>query len=132
MLKYAYDNPEIPEIMLAYDSLTYIIIGMLDIGVNYQGWNFNRAKNFLSQYFDMSDDQIKDLMYDVTEIPGNYLMYFFSCYQFRDLMDEFEKLMGDDYSDKLYHTVVLNAGAVSFDVLEYRLKDYYIENKLNK
>ncbi len=129
---YVFDDPKVDEIMLAYDSLTYLIIGMLDIGVNYQGWDFEDSKKFIGQYFSLEDEEIKDLMYDVTEIPGNYLMYYFSCFQFRDLMDEFEGLMEEDYSDKLYHTVVLNAGSVSFDVLEYCLKDYYIENKLNK
>lgn len=129
---YVYEDPEIDDIMLAADSLTYIIIGMLDIGVNYNGWNYEECKKFLSQYFVLDDEQIKDIMYDVTEIPGNYLMYYFSCYQLRDLMAEFEDLMGDDYSDKLYHKVILDAGSVSFDVLEYCLTDYYVENKLNK
>ena len=48
-----------------------------------------------------------------------------------DLKDNFKKLMGDDYSDKLFHTIILDAGSVSFEVLEYCLTDYYIQNKAN-
>lgn len=132
VLNYVYDDPKVSETLLAYNSLTYLIIGMVDIGVNYYGWDFTKTKNFVGQYFMMDDDEIKDLMYDVTEIPTNYLMYYFSCFQFRDLMAEFKDLMGEEYSDKLYHTIVLNAGSVSFDVLRYCLKDYYIENVANK
>lgn len=132
VLNYVYDDPSYSELLLAYDSITYLCFGAVDIGVNYYGWDFEDVKKYLGQYFNIDDESIKEIMYDMTEIPTNYLMYFFSCYQFRDLMEDFKDLMGDEYSDKLFHTIVLDCGAVTFDVLEYRLKAYYVENVLNK
>ncbi len=131
ILKYVIEDEKMSEIMLAYNSLTYLLIGMVDIGVNYYGWDYNAVYSFLTKYLQVDEEACRDIMYDVTEIPTNYLMYYFSCYQFMDLKANFKKLMGDDYSDKLFHTIVLDAGSVSFEVLEYCLTDYYIQNKAN-
>lgn len=123
VLTYVFDESYY-DIMLRSNSTTYLIIGMLDIGVNYYGWSLEEADNFLSQYFSLEADELLDLYYDVTEIPTNYLMYYFSVFQFEDIQDDFKSLMGDEYSDLLYHTAVLNAGSCSFDVLRYYVLDY--------
>lgn len=112
------------EISLKCDSLTYLIIGMLDIGVNYYGWDLKEADNFLSSYFSLTQEELLDLYYDVTEIPTNYLMYYYSVFRLEDMKTNFKKIMGDKYSDKLFHQIVLETGACPWDVLEYRLNDY--------
>jgi uncharacterized protein (DUF885 family) len=118
-------KPSAIEAFQFYDSLSYVILGLLDIGINYDGWSLNQAKKFINTYFNgIDDDKITDMYYELTEIPTNYLQYYFSYYQVQDLKASFKKKMGKNYSDLLFHEVYLKTGPASFAILKKQYENY--------
>lgn len=107
-----------------YDSLTYLVLGLLDIGINYEGWTTDEAYRFLTQYFDIDEETSTEMYYDLTEIPTNYLQYYFSYFQLQDLKTNFKKKMGSQYSDLLFHQIFLETGPASFAILEEQYENY--------
>lgn len=107
-----------------YDSASYIILGLADIGVNYEGWDITETVNFVGQYFTITEEEVTDIYYDLTEIPTNYLQYYFSYYQVKDLKSSFKLAMGSEYSDYLFHKIYLETGPTSFTILKQQYEKY--------
>lgn len=107
-----------------YDSLSYIILGLLDIGINYEGWNEDASFKFIKNYFNITSEQAKEMYYELTEIPTNYLQYYFSYYQVQDLKANFKKKMGNKYTDYLFHQIYLQTGPSSFTILKKQYDNY--------
>lgn len=108
-----------------YDSLTYVYLGLLDIGINYEGWSEQQAYDFVSSIFvGITRNESDEMYYDLTEIPTNYLQYYFSYYQVQDLKNSFKEKMGSNYSDKLFHTIYLETGPSSFTILKEQYENY--------
>lgn len=117
-------QPSVAKAFEFNDSVTYIIIGLADIGINYDGWSIEETGYFLTQYFNLAEEEIIDIYYDMTEIPTNYLQYYFSYYQMKDLNDYFKTAMGADYSDYLFHKIFLETGPTSFNILKDQYTKY--------
>ncbi len=117
-------RPSVMKSFEFYDSAVYIIIGLADIGINYDGWSIEETGNFLSQYLSLDEEKIVDIFYDMTEIPTNYLQYYFSYYQMKDLKTYFKNGMGSDYTDYLFHKIFLETGPTSFNILKDQYTKY--------
>lgn len=107
-----------------FDSINYVILGLADIGINYEGWSEVEMGEFLREYFMLTDDEIHELFFDLVEVPTNYLQYYFSYYQLKDLKTMFKEQLGMDYSDMLFHTVILETGPAPFHILQEQLENY--------
>lgn len=119
-----YVNQSAVRVFEFYDSATYLILGLVDIGINYEGWSMTRVGNYLRTYFDLTPEEVEDIFYDLTEVPTNYLQYYFSYYQLQDIKTEFKEKMGSSYTDLLFHTIFLETGPVSFDILREQYTNY--------
>ena len=110
----------------------------IDIGINYEGWG---VEQIIEQYgltmedvnsgqYTWSDgdvvslDDFEEIYYFYVEVPTNYLMYFFSSAQILDIKDDFKEAMGVYYSDKLFHTILLETGDTSWPVIRKVFDDY--------
>ncbi|MFA6890010.1 MAG: DUF885 family protein [Bacilli bacterium] len=106
------------------DSISYVILGLADIGINYEGWTIEELGDYLDDYFMLTSEELTDIYYDMTEIPTNYLQYYFSYYQMKDLKAEFKNKMGNEYSDYQFHLVFLETGPTSFNILKEQYQQY--------
>ena len=72
----------------------------------------------------VSIDDFEEIYYFYVEVPTNYLMYFFSCAQIMDIKAEFKEEMGVYYSDKLFHTILLETGDASWPIIKKAFDEY--------
>ena len=107
-----------------YDTLSYLYLGILDIGINYEGWSIEEASKYLMDLYKISNKDAEDLYYQLIEVPTNYLEYFFSYYQVQDLKTYFKGIMGNKYSDYLFHKIYLDTGPAPFSILKEQYKNH--------
>lgn len=141
VVKYALPNSYSAQQIALLDPASSLFSCKLDLGINYLGWTVEDViKEYGLTVKDVEDEKytftngekvtmeyFENLYYTFVEIPTNYLMYFFSACQILDIKEEFKDEMGLYYSDLLFHTIYLETGEVSFDILrnvyhEYALK----------
>ena len=124
VVKYAGANDYIQDILMIHNSFAYVILGRVDIGINYEGWNIEECERFLGKYFNLDTIDVEDIYYDMLEVPTNYLQYYYSYYQIIDLQEDFKEMMGNEYSDYLFHKIYLDTGPASFAILALEYQKY--------
>ena len=105
------------------------IYALVDIGVNYDCWDMEELTDFLCTYYgDNVDDAAEEIMGIVTDDPANYLQYVVGYISFMDLRSQAEKELGDSFSQKEFHTFLLDIGPASFPVIE-KYMDKWIDTQ---
>jgi uncharacterized protein (DUF885 family) len=113
---YEYQDPNEANAQAAYLRFMYELDARVDIGVNYQGWSEDQVSDYMSQYSMQSTAQS---LYDtVLKEPMSYLPYGLGCTEFTNLRSQAEQKLGDSFNVEQFHEAILDAGPVSFDVLE--------------
>ena len=111
------------------DRLTAVFICLMDIGIHYDGWDYNEYKEYWNENFgEVSEDTMLEQYNLFIETPTNYLQYYLSGFLFQDLYNKAEEKLGDKFSAVDFHDVILSTGPSSFNILEKQV-DTYISNK---
>ncbi len=101
------------------NSLDYLILGLADIYINYYNYSISQFERFINTYYGpLGSSELQNLYYDLIEVPTNYLKYYYSYYKIQDMKTAFKEKMGNKYSDLLFHTIYLETGPCSLDILE--------------
>ena len=105
--------------------ITLALYGRIDLGIHYEGWTTDDVTEFLSDYGLDDDETVHSVFRAIVSDPASYLPYCIGYMEFKELRDDTEETMGDDFNLKEFHQCILNIGPCSFDVLEkYIQKDY--------
>ena len=115
------------EMIYLDDVFTYIVCSRLDIGVNYEGWDINDAKNYLSDYLYVTDELVRDLYYSAIADPGVYIPYTYGQLRMWELREMAEDELGKSFDVKEYHEFLTDLGIVSFDIIEDELENWLDE-----
>lgn len=121
---YSYDisglDENVAEFAKQYSILTLCLYAQMDIGVNYDGWDLEELKSFLSDY-GITDEEAAKSVYDlVIDDPANYLQYVIGYIEFAQLRSTAENTLGDKFNLKEFHTFLLDIGPAPF----YLISDY--------
>lgn len=109
------------------DRLTSVFVCLMDIGIHYDGWDYDDYKEYWNQNFgEVSEDSMLEQYNLFLETPTNYLQYYLSGFLFQDLYDKAEDKLNDKFSAVKFHDVILSTGPASFKILEKQV-DKYIE-----
>lgn len=127
---YSYDmadfNSKLADFMQANMIATQCLYSLTDIGINYHGWTLKDTKNFWSVYG--VDGETAKLIHDMLVAePGAYLPYSIGCLELLQLREKAEEALGDSFVAKDFHQVILEAGAMPFDMLEVFVDEYISE-----
>ncbi len=126
--RYAYDYSERSEDVAKVDAAnnlaTLALHGIIDIGVNYEGWTREELSQYMAGFFEV-DDELVDTMYTaMVEEPGNYLSYVVGCAEFLEPPGE----GGGDPGRRLFGEGVPSFPAgdepVPFPVLEKHMESW--------
>ncbi len=105
--------------------ITLALYGRIDLGIHYEGWTEEDVAEFLSDYGFDDDETVHSVFRAIVADPASYLPYCIGYMEFKELRDNTEETMGDDFDLKQFHQCILNIGPCSFDILEkYIQKDY--------
>ena len=89
---------------------------VIDTGIHYYGWNFEKCFNFMKKNTTFSDNEIEVEIYRYSVYAGQALAYKIGELKFKELRKYF--LDNNKGSIKDFHKKVLQWGACSLDLLE--------------
>jgi uncharacterized protein (DUF885 family) len=117
---YKYTGASEGEIAVLQNNMiaTLCLYGLSDIGVHYNGWDENALYDFLKAYGTWDRTAVTSLYEAIVDEPASYLKYAAGYMEFALLKEKFRELDGDNYTDKRFHTFVLDMGNAPFSVLE--------------
>lgn len=131
MLSYDYaglDQNTSRALMLNQDA-TLSLYATIDMGVHYDGWSLAETADFLGGYGITQTSVISNIYQAIIENPANYLKYYIGYLGFLELKEQAKTYLGNDYSELMFHTAVLNMGSAPFYILEkYFIKFYNAAN----
>jgi len=132
---YSYAYADLDEDLLAIlqleSSFSLAISCIIDIGVNYNGWDLDYTGTYLSLLGISDPETVSSIYYAVIESPANYLRYYYGYLNFEDLRTKTQEALGKNFDLQDFHRIILEIGPCSFPILEKYI-DIYIEEELSK
>ncbi len=131
MLSYHYAglDEKLASALMKNQDATLSLYATIDMGIHYDGWELGDAANFLSAYGITNTSVISKIYQVIIENPGNYLKYYIGYLEFLQLKEQAKEYYQNDYSEKLFHTAVLDMGSSPFYIMEKYLPRYYDSKK---
>lgn len=133
----AYDALEMLDIPNEYkgiariDSITFnshILYSIIDLGVNYFGWNVKTLAKKLDNL--MLDSSMAQDLYDtVVAMPGVFVRYGVGFVSHLNLRKKAMDELGDKFDFVAYDRAIIENGPLPFAILEGAVEDYINENK---
>ena len=120
---YAYttDNGLSPELgqLLAYNaSSTLGLHALLDININYYGWDKEQVAAYLSETFGITDRDVTDSIYQyMLSAPVNYLDYYVGYLELRHMKEQAERTLKKNFNLKEFNQLILDIGPAPFTVI---------------
>lgn len=123
------DNAQ--KVMLYEEELNYLIMGRIDVGVNYEGWDKADTREYLQDFYgaDIEDSSVEYYYYAVIGDPGTILPYGVGLAKMLDLRERAEKKLGSKFSLYKFHQFINSCGIAPFSVYESRLNSWIATQK---
>lgn len=125
--KYVDGNEEQMKMLELYQlnqDITQCLISLMDIGIHYEGWSYEKYVQEIKQYFDMDDESLKQQYDLIVETPTNYLHYYLNGMKYQDLYDHAKDQLGDQFNAVEFNKVLLETGPSSLSILEKQVEKY--------
>lgn len=110
-------------------SFSLCVHGLLDIGINYDGWSKEQAGQFISSCFHVDDDTVTELWQVMIDNPTNYLEYCGGYVEYMEMREQAEEALGDRFSPLDFHRFLLDIGPVPFSVIRPRFAEWLREQE---
>ena len=120
------EGGEIPDPVLEMERLnaemSYALVTMMDIDVNYYGLS---REEFTGQYGSYFAEGFADTYYDLMRLePTAYLSYYVGWMKIEALKEQAEKALDDAYTDLGFHTALLQSGSVPYFIVERNVQSW--------
>ena len=126
MMSYYYAplSKEQATLMQKNNSVILGLYALADMGIHYEGWTLLETISFFRSYGITDTDSIETIYELIIADPANYLKYYIGYVEFLELKKDALKEWGDDFSQKRFHTAVLDIGPAPFELIHnYILND---------
>lgn len=131
---YSLDNgldSQVSQILGHNSSAMLGLHALLDLNVNYYGWNKDQVAEYLEKYYGIQDQEVVDSLYTaVIATPTNYLEYYVGYLEITQMKDFAQDTLGDKFQLKEFHTFLLNLGPAPFTVIEPYFKSWLVSQQL--
>ncbi len=131
-LKCDLDGRENADIIMQLNNIDqefgYLMAERVDLGVNYEGWTYDDALDYLSEW-GMGEDALEYWFDAATGDPGIFLSYSVGYYEMNELREKAEDALGDKFVAKDFHKVILDAGPCQYAMLEKKVDKYIHDNQ---
>ena len=107
---------------------SHLLLSIVDLGVNYFGWDVNTIGNKLEKLF--LDKAIAQPLYDmVVAMPGTFVRYGVGYVSHLNLRKKAMDELGDKFDFVAYDRAIVENGPLPFAILEGVVEEYINENK---
>ena len=132
---YDYDEPsyseELATLYRINDEMGYLVMGRIDLGINYEGWTVEETAAYLDENgFDSSS--VEEVYYTMAGDPAVYQSYSTGYYELKELKEYAEEKMGSSFDIKEFNTIILETGPCQFDILKEQIDKKLIDNVINE
>lgn len=131
---YTTDNglsPELGRLLARNASANLGLHALIDININYFGWTREQIREFLSPYFDVSEADLVDTIYNtMLNVPVNYLEYYVGYLEIIRMRETAEEHLGIRFSLKDFHQFLLDVGPAPFTVIRRQFQTWLLTGSL--
>lgn len=128
--RFSSEDQAILEFMQLNQTAVQTQIILSDIGIHYEGWDFEQYKQFMLSTLGGLDDEVLKEQYLLNlETPTNYANYYLNGMFYQDLYDKAESEMKDKFSPVEFNRVLLTVGPSGYTILEKEVDKYIKNNK---
>lgn len=132
---YSFDNglsTDMQELLASSQASVYALYALLDIHINYDGWDLEKVSGFLKMYYGITDAEVCEEMFNsIIDNPGNYLKYYTGYLEIRTLRDTAQKTLGNRYQAKAFHKFILDMEGASFRVIKPYFETWLLTYDVN-
>lgn len=119
---YTMDNglsPELGQLLAHNASATLALHALLDININYYGWDKEQVASYLSQYYSTDDPTVVDEIYGyMLNAPVNYLNYYVGYLEISNMKEQAERTLKEQFNLKEFNRFILDIGPAPFTVIK--------------
>ena len=105
----------------------YLLQSLIDIGVNYKGWNCKELKEYVNA-LDLGitlDDNGAQSLYDaVADMPATICSYGYGLAAFMEIRQQTQERLGDSFDIVAYNEKAMQNGPVCFPMLRKAMEEY--------
>lgn len=101
----------------------------LDVYINYQGWTQEQVADYLSNYYQDSEELAANIYDAMIKNPTNFLSYYVGFLEFQNMRELAEAQLGDKFNAKEFHTFLLDLGPAPFDVIQPYFTSWLMKQK---
>ena len=120
---YAPISNEQATLMQKNSSIILGLYALADMGIHYEGWTLIEAISFFRSYGITDTDTIETIYDLIIADPANYLKYYIGYVEFLELKKDAIEKWDDDFTQKKFHTAVLDIGPAPFGLLHKNILD---------
>ncbi len=118
---YTTDNglsPALGQLLAHNASANLGLHALLDINIHYFGWTMDQVSTFLEPYFDVSQTDVVQSLYQVMlNAPTNYLDYYAGYLEILHMRDQAMETLGERFVLKDFHQFLLDTGPAPYTVI---------------
>ena len=119
---YTLDNgldPSMGQLLARNSAISLGLYALLDICINYDGWDKGQVKDYLSKFYNIGDSDVADtIYYSLVENPTNYMEYYVGYLEIMEMRNTAEKILKDQFDLKAFHTFLLDIGPAQFSIIQ--------------
>lgn len=117
------------EVYKTNELASYCIIMLADIGIHYDGWDFDQFMNYLTTMgFALEEEDARKQYNQLWANPAAFQPYYVGYLEISNLKEKAQEELGDKFSELDFHKALLSGGNAPFNVVEENINDYINEN----
>lgn len=130
---YLLDNglePGLGELLMHTSASNMALYALLDIYIHYYGWDRTQVQKYLSTYYDISESEIIDSVFNpIVENPANYLQYYTGYLEIINMKEAAMQSQKESFDLKAFNTFILDIGPAPFSVIQEKFKEWLFSVK---
>lgn len=115
-------HEELTELYRCNDEFSYCLCSLVDLYVNYEGYDEEMVGNVLTKY-GLDSTSAKAFFEYAVEEPGAYLQYYVGYLELIAIRQNSEKILGNNFNEKQFHTELLEIGPCYFSQIKKIIKN---------
>lgn len=120
-------DPNVAKLLQCNLAATLCLYGIIDLGVNYYGWDLDQTTKYLADFNITDTDACKSMYNAVIQDPCNYLKYTLGFVEITALKDKAQEALGDAFILKDFHEFFLKLGPAQFTIIDKYLDEWIAE-----
>lgn len=135
LYSYSFDNglsDTLKKALPYSQAATLSLYALLDIRINYEGWDLTKTADFLNTFYGITDpDVTREVFQSLIENPANYLKYYTGYLEILTMRDTAESTLGSRYTPLAFHKFILDMEGASFRVIKPYFRTWLLTYDVN-